>query len=434
MSNTENIAIRVANLSKMFKIYYQPSDMFLEVITGKPRHKSFWALQDVSFEVGRGQVVGIIGRNGAGKSTLLKIITGTLDKTSGDVVVKGRISSILELGTGFSQEITGRENVIMGGLMVGMTREEILAKMDWIIEFSELEDFIDQPFKTYSTGMQARLTFATATCIDPDILIVDEALSVGDARFSRKSYAKITEFRKTGKTILFVSHDMNAIRDICDAAILLEGGKIIDSGDPNSVTKRYWKMMFVDQDKGTGTASKQISEPAAEANSPTQQNKKSDTARKKNVQDFSGLVRAGERTEAEVLEIGILDSTGQKVILLESGQKYSLFVKALFHDACDGIGFGYAITNEKGVIMYGISTTDAGIKFPPMKKGQILESKLNVTMWLTNGNYLLSAGIGSHDKVIDYIYEAIIITIPRLPWIQHASVVNLEPNFAYKIE
>jgi len=244
MTNANETAIRVSNLSKMFKIYSKPADMFWELLAGRQNYRPFWALKDVSFEVPRGQVVGVMGRNGAGKSTLLKIITGTLDRTEGSVTVNGRVSSILELGTGFHGEYSGRENIYLGGLMVGLTHEEILAKMDWIIQFSELEDFIDQPFKTYSTGMQARLTFSTAVCVDPDVLIIDEALSVGDARFQRKSFGKIEEFRNSGRSILLVSHDTNTISTFCNHAILLENGKIYDQGEPQRISKIYYKMLF----------------------------------------------------------------------------------------------------------------------------------------------------------------------------------------------
>ena len=244
MNDAGEFAIRVSNLSKMFKMYARPADMFWGLLAGKQNYKPFWALRDVSFEVRRGQVVGIMGRNGAGKSTLLKIITGTLDHTAGSVAVTGRISSIMELGTGFHGEYSGRENIYLGGLMVGLTREEILGKMDWVIEFSELEDFIDQPFKTYSTGMQARLTFSTAVCIDPDILIIDEALSVGDAKFQRKSFGKIQEFRNVGRTILLVSHDPNTISTFCDHAILLDKGRVLDQGEPHRISLVYYKMLF----------------------------------------------------------------------------------------------------------------------------------------------------------------------------------------------
>src|SRR5258706_10446269 len=262
MSGSSEIAIHVANLSKVFKIYAHPSDMFREMVRGKPRYKPFWALQDVSFDVHKGQVVGILGRNGAGKSTLLKIITGTLDKTSGEVQAHGRISSILELGTGFSGEYTGRENIYLGGLMVGLSREEIKQKEEWIIDFSELRDFINQPFKTYSTGMQARLTFYTAICIDPDILIVDEALSVGDARFSRKSFAKMEGFRNAGRTILLVSHNTNQVASFCEHALILANGRAFDQGDPARVRAVDFDLLRANAEEKQVDVSEQEDDPS----------------------------------------------------------------------------------------------------------------------------------------------------------------------------
>ncbi len=414
-------AIHVKNLSKVFKIYARPLDMVREFLTSKPRHRPFQALDDISFEVQKGQVVGLLGRNGAGKSTLLRIIAGTLDASSGDISVNGRVSSILELGTGFNREYSGRENIFMGGLIAGLSVEEIKEKEDWIIEFSELRDFIDQPFKTFSSGMQARLTFSTAICVDPDILIVDEALSVGDARFQRKSFGKIEDFRKSGKTILFVSHDMNSIRSICDVAILLEKGKILEMGEPDPVSKKYWKMLYIDKPNG-GDASAD--------NQDEEDGKSNGTALTASIHT-SRLLRAGSRQEAEVVDIGILDNAGDRVNLLESGKNYSILLKALFHQDVETIGAGFHIANEKGVIMYGLSTTSMGFQIPSHKKGQVLELRLNVTMWLTNGTYLLSGGIGNGETPFDFLYDAVEFVIPRLPGIQHASVVNLEPKFEF---
>lgn len=262
-----DIAIKVENLSKCYKIYEKPIDRLKESIhpLGKKYHREFYALKDVSFEIKKGDLIGIVGKNGSGKSTLLKMITGVVTPTSGNIKVNGRISALLELGAGFNPEFTGLENIYMNGTIMGYSRDEMNERLENIINFADIGDFINQPVRMYSSGMFARLAFALSINVDPDILIVDEALAVGDVRFQQKCYAKFEEFRKNGRTILFVSHSLDVIKMYCNKAILLNDGGLLQEGKPKDVVNFYLKILrnidektFLDEKKSFSTQEKKI--------------------------------------------------------------------------------------------------------------------------------------------------------------------------------
>jgi ABC-type polysaccharide/polyol phosphate transport system ATPase subunit len=438
MSQTSNdIAIDVRNLSKVFKIYSKPFDLAWEVISRKPQHRNFWALNDISFKVSRGEIFGLVGRNGSGKSTLFKILAGTLDKTQGEVKIQGSVSAILELGSGFHRDYTGRQNIYMGGLCLGMSRQEIEAKTDWIIEFSELKDFIDQPFRTYSTGMQARLTFATAAAVEPDILIVDEALSVGDASFQLKSMNHLQNMCTKGTTILLVSHDTNAITSLCTRAMLLEEGKIIDIGQPNVVTARYIRMLYgfetINDFKSIETtkqeddfADRQVlmsasPQPFHEATVPEQ----------KEIQSNPGKIKG-----AEIQTLEILDEAGNKVNRLIMGAACRLVMRVLYHTDIKEPKVGFLIRNRHGVELFGANTDSLGELPPPGQAGSVYEYSLHVVMNMVNGPYFLTGAISSPDEqgprtIIDILHDFVIFEVISHPkTFFDASVVNLNPVFS----
>lgn len=446
-------AIEVENLSKAFGVYEKASDLALEILLGKSRHEEFWALRDISFSVKRGSVLGIIGQNGAGKSTLLRILAGTLDKTSGEISTAGSISAILELGAAFKNDISGRDNAYLNALMLGISKEEIQEKLDWIIWFSELEDFIDQPFRTFSTGMRARLAFSTAISVKPDILIVDEALSVGDAKFQRKSFGEFEKFRSAGGTILLVSHDINTINSICDDAILLNKGRIIERGQPNRVSQHYYRLLFASTKRdvapnSNGKKKKSLGAQAIDkrstsngwGSSPYTLDQESNKIRRWALaelgmdgayfQENDNVMRLGNG-KAEILDYGILDNNGQKTRLLKTGQSYEFYFKAVYYEDVEMASAGFLVRDIRGIEMFGATLHSLGGEPVPRKTGDIVEVSLSVTMWLTNGIYFLTINTAHPYKSDDFQYDSLFdgyeFEVGRLVTLMHSSKVNLQP-------
>lgn len=392
-------AIRVKHLEKMYKLYNKPSDRLRETLGLRVPVKEHYALKDVSFDVKRGETVGIIGTNGSGKSTILKIITGVLNPTKGEVEVDGRISALLELGAGFNMEYSGIENVYLNGTMMGFSREEIDARLQDILDFADIGDFVYQPVKSYSSGMFVRLAFAVAINIDPEILIVDEALSVGDVFFQAKCYRKFEEFKAQGRTILFVSHDLSSIARYCDRVILLNKGVKLEEGSPKQMVDMY-KQLLVGQDPAKTEEEKPAGQPKENWNSQFQVN--------------PDMLEYGSRL-AEIVDFAVLDEKGRCTNTIEKGSTFKIRMKVAFRETIQEPIMAFTFKDIKGTEITGTNTLFEKAAVEHSNAGDVCTVTFTQDMYLQGGEYLLSFGCTGYKDgeftVFHRLYDACNVTV-----------------------
>jgi len=406
------VALRVEKVSKQYRIYERPGDRLKESLSRGllRRHKEFWALRDVEFEIEAGTTVGIIGPNGCGKSTLLQIISGTLAPTHGDVWHEGRIAALLELGAGFDPEFTGVENVYMNAGLLGLSRRETDALFPAIERFAEIGPFLYQPVKTYSSGMYVRLAFAIAASVEPDILIIDEALAVGDAVFQHRCLRRINELHERGATVLFVSHDAAAVRALCSRAIMLRAGCLIADGKPVDVLNLYQKIIMEREqayDAETGAASLAVK-----------------TEDDGTLATLSYAYRHGDGS-AEILGAELTDPAQARVEIVESGEPLTLRVVVRFNQAVDDPVIGFLFRNSHGIHAYGTNTKEQQIEFGAVPAGEVIEVSFAFDCWLGVDQYTISLAVHSREgQAYDWLDAALFLRVTSLTLTEGVANLN----------
>lgn len=409
-------AITVEHVSKVYKLYDRPMDRMKEALglTRKKKYREHFALSDVSFQVKQGECVGIIGTNGSGKSTVLKIITGVLNPTSGNVAVNGRISALLELGAGFNQEYSGMENIYLNGTMNGFSKAEVEARMQDILDFADIGDYVYQPVKTYSSGMFVRLAFSVAINIDPEILIVDEALSVGDVFFQAKCYHKFEEFKKQGKTIMMVSHDLGSIAKYCDRVVLLNQGVKLGEGSPKEMIDDY-KRVLVGQYELPEHKSEQSLLNDADVQEAVQAKAAAQKSARQDGADGSAKTLEYGTKEAEIEEFYIMDDRGTRTNAVIKGMEFSIHMRVRFHQDLPAPIFAFSVKTAKGTEITGTNTMFEKAFLEPVKAGAVKEVSFTQKMSLQGGSYLLSFGVTGYDgddfQVYHRLYDALDVTV-----------------------
>lgn len=443
-------AIEIKDVTKIYRLYDKPIDRLKESmsVTHKQYHKDFYALSNLSFTVEKGQSVGIIGTNGSGKSTILKIITGVLTPTTGEVKVEGKISALLELGAGFNMDYTGIENVYMNGTMMGYSKKEMDEKLQEILDFAEIGDFIYQPVKTYSSGMFVRLAFALAINVEPEILIVDEALSVGDVFFQSKCYRKMEEIRQKGTTIVMVTHDMGSIIKYCDKVVLLNRGEFIAQGAAGKMVDLYKKILANQMDLlkaelaqmndfSGESAGKAVRSDHAGADGQTD----GMAGRKHSGLMKDQLTINPNRTEygdgrAEIFDLGLVDGRNNITNLLLKGEEFTIRERIRFNEEIQAPIFTYTIKDKKGTELTGTNTMFEGTDIRPVKKGDVYDVAFRQRMTLQGGEYLLSMSCTGFEHGEHVVYHRLydVANITVISNKNTVGVYDMEPEVEAVLE
>ena len=391
-------AIRVKDVTKLYKLYDRNIDRLRDSLGfGSGKYKEHYALRNLSFDINKGECIGIIGTNGAGKSTILKIITGVLTPTSGEVEIDGRVSALLELGAGFNMEYTGIENVYLNGTMMGFSKEEIDSRLQSILDFADIGEFVNQPVKSYSSGMFVRLAFAVAINIDPEILIVDEALSVGDVFFQAKCYKKFEEFKEAGKTIVFVSHDLSSIQKYCDKAILLDKGKKIGEGKPFQIIDLYKKAMVGMLDDDEAHQKNPGDETSSKSESKSERESESSGLMKDKLQLNPDLQEYGDRL-IEIIDFAVVDGSGKITGTLMKGEEFTVKVKIRTNIPTSDPIVAVTIKDTKGTDISGTNTMFEGVNLGNMSPGDERTVSFTQNADMQGGQYILSLGCTRYEN------------------------------------
>lgn len=421
----EGIAIKLVNLTKDYKLFRKPAYRILETfLPGNQKyHRQFRALDNVSIEIRKGESIGIVGRNGSGKSTLLQIICGIVKPSSGDIEVNGKISALLELGAGFNPEFSGRQNVYLNGSILGLSQEEIDNRFDDILAFADIGEFIDQPVKSYSSGMFVRLAFAVAVSVEPEILVIDEALSVGDEAFQRKCFAHINSIQEKGGTILFVTHSAASVIELCSRAVLLDQGELLLSGSPKQVISRYQKLIYAPEEKAHQLREDLRNLPDRYVLGEDEIEHDLENSHLSEQNTTLGLISGAEydpnlvpvstityeRKGAVISDPAILNSAGELVNILQPGEKYFYRYQARFDVDVTKLKFGMLIKTLKGVEISGYSAPADELGLHDIRAGETILIKFPFTCSLNPGVYFLNAGLlksGGDEEYLDRQLDA----------------------------